>query len=477
MKRLPHISFILVLLALIILLYSATRGLTYHDEGYILNSAYRMIQGEVPYRDFHFAYTPLAIFITSLFYEIGNVSVISERFAAICISLLSLSCLYYLAGKTIKNKWIQALVLLGFVVWGPLHINFVWPVMLAISFSLAMMVCLYLAKEKHNLFFLSCAGVFMVLTFLSKQNFGLAGFFILILTLYMLKPAAKKEGLLYLIPGILVTVLLFLLYLLLTNSYIPFVNDFLSYTVQRIVISHSLTTPFIYPSSVPVMIIKTCIYMIPLVLGFATLLRGKTNPFVGSIGIYTVLFYLLGIRPTTDYIHLVPLLAIAALPLGILADRTHTKIGICVLFLFAVVGFMRGFYTNYYKWEAPLSSQNILLKIPSSDIYTSAKISSEVTSVSEYARSKHIKSLFIYEYAPLFYLLSGSRNPTPYDLIDQSDFYKPYQQEIIHILTEKRTNTIITGYSIFEDTTEIGRYIKQTYSIHKVLYDHIVWIK
>ena len=478
MKRLPHISFALISLALIILLYSATRGLTYHDEGYIINSAYRVLQGEVPYRDFHFAYTPLTIFTTSLFFVFGNVSIITERFAAITISVVSMSGLYYLAKKTIKDVWFRMFVVLGFVVWGPLHINFVWPVMMAISSTLIMMCCVFLAKEKHNLWFLTIAGTCAVLAFLSKQNFGLASFFTLIVVLYMVKPSSPRHIFLYLFPGIFVSIFFFLCYLLFTNSYMPFIKDFISYTIQRIIISNSLTTPFIYPSSFVIMITKTCVYMIPLITSVISIVMRQSNSYIRSIGAFTLFFYLLGIRPTTDYIHLVPLLAITSLPFGIIADRLLIKkIGLLIVCIFTITGFIRGVYANYYKWEAPLYQQHTLLTIPSGDIYTSNKSYAEVTELSEYVRSRHIPTLFIYEYAPLFYVLSQVRNPTPYDLIDQSEFYKPYQQEILDILAKKRVNTIITGYSVLDDNSEITRYITQSYSIHKVLYDHIVWMK
>ncbi len=477
MKQLPHSSFILILIALVLLLYSSTRGLTYHDEGYILNSASRIIHGDIMYRDFHFAYMPLSAYITSFFFLIGGTSIILERFAAVTISLISIFCVYIIGQKILKNEWMRALVILGFVVWGPVHINFVWPVMIAIAMTLAMIASMCKAKEKNSGWWIMAAGFFMILSLLSKQNFGVASFIILVSSLALLKPTSRKTTILYLLPGIFLPVLLFLVYLLYTQSYIPFIQDFQSYTVQRILVTNSLTTPFIYPSSIPVMVVKTCIYLLPLIIGSALILRAKINRYHVCVGICTIVFYLFGIRPTTDYIHLVPLLALSMVPLGVIAEIEMKHIGFIMMVIVISIGFLRGFYSHYYKWEPPLSKQQFLVSSSEGGVFTSSKVYAEVEGIIDYVRSSKIDTMFVYEYAPLFYFVSGVHNPTAYDLVDNSSFYKPYQSEIITDIEKVRTNTIITGYSVLEDNTEISMYIKQCYSINKLLYDHIIWTK
>src|SRR5260370_5071902 len=95
-RTIIHRSIILFFCSIFVflLIFFHIRGVIYNDEGYILNSALRILHGQVPYRDFDFAYTPLSIFTTAIFLKIFGVSVFSGRFASFTISLLSAFAMY-----------------------------------------------------------------------------------------------------------------------------------------------------------------------------------------------------------------------------------------------------------------------------------------------------------------------------------------------------------------------------------------------
>ena len=77
-----------------ILVFFHTKGAIYYDEGYILNSALRITNGQIPYKDFDMAYTPLSFLTTALFFKIFGISVLSGRLVALIISILSTFVLY-----------------------------------------------------------------------------------------------------------------------------------------------------------------------------------------------------------------------------------------------------------------------------------------------------------------------------------------------------------------------------------------------
>ena len=78
---------ILLVLSILLLLITAFKGLFFPDEGYIVNSAQRILDGQVLYRDFDFVYTPLTAYATSLAFFLGGSSILSERIFNLLISL------------------------------------------------------------------------------------------------------------------------------------------------------------------------------------------------------------------------------------------------------------------------------------------------------------------------------------------------------------------------------------------------------
>ena len=134
MKRSTFIFIVSVAFCCIPLFLSFNRGINYFDEGYILEAARRVALGQLPYRDFHFMYTPVVIYILSLFLRLGGQYLIVERLAALCISVFGIVFLGLFTHKLTKNMFITFLSMLLYSVWGPAHLNFMWPVMTVLPF-------------------------------------------------------------------------------------------------------------------------------------------------------------------------------------------------------------------------------------------------------------------------------------------------------------------------------------------------------
>src|SRR6266487_1075615 len=82
-----------LLILILLLIFFHFRGVTYYDEGYILNSGLRIAHGQVPYRDFDMAYTPLSFLTVAAFLKVFGESVFAGRLVALVVSVVSLSAL------------------------------------------------------------------------------------------------------------------------------------------------------------------------------------------------------------------------------------------------------------------------------------------------------------------------------------------------------------------------------------------------
>ncbi len=136
--------FVLHIILLPILIFFHTRGIVTHDEGYIIYSAEKVLNGLVVYRDFDFVYTPFSIFLTSLSFKLLGTTVLSSRILMIILSIASSFLIYKTVILATRNKFYATLAVSIFIAWGPNHLNFAWPVMFSIPASLV--VCYLLLK-------------------------------------------------------------------------------------------------------------------------------------------------------------------------------------------------------------------------------------------------------------------------------------------------------------------------------------------
>ena len=137
-------------LVLAILTFFHLRGSVIGDEGYILNSSLKLINGSVPYRDFTFIYTPGSLFITALSFLILSPSILTSRILMIAISAFTSFIIFKVSFKITKNTIYSILAVFIFLAWGPSHINFAWPIMFVIplSFSLLYLLLVYYEGKK-----------------------------------------------------------------------------------------------------------------------------------------------------------------------------------------------------------------------------------------------------------------------------------------------------------------------------------------
>ena len=224
-----------VVICWIPIFFTFNRGINYFDEGYIVEGARRVMNGELPYRDFHFVYAPATIYYLSFFFRIFGQSLIVERIASSLLSIVGITFLGLSVRKITKNILLTFLSMALYVIWGPAHINFLWPVICVLSL---VFIYFYLLLSSH-LFF---SGAVMGMLLLTKQNFGIA--LLISLMFYLVFAHYSKKQVLGIGLGFLSIVTIFILHLLITRSFIPFLSDMNTYTIQEILVRKSFSSPF-----------------------------------------------------------------------------------------------------------------------------------------------------------------------------------------------------------------------------------------
>lgn len=141
----PHI------LALAIVAYLiGTEFLTinYHqpsgDLGEFVNNAYRVINGEMPYRDFWLLFTPGEVFFPALIYKIFGVNVDALRYTMIVLSCSTALIAFYFGRELFGKNWLAAIFTFLYyyssVIYhyeSPAYIHFYYALMFLAAWQLA----------------------------------------------------------------------------------------------------------------------------------------------------------------------------------------------------------------------------------------------------------------------------------------------------------------------------------------------------
>jgi len=443
------------------------RGINYFDEGYILEGARRIVAGELPYRDFHFIYTPGVIYFLALFLRLFGNFLIVERFAALFMSIIGIIFLGLFTRKLTKNIPITLLSMLSYAVWGPAHLNFVWPVMIVIP-----LVFIYLFFILRSHFFL--AGLVMGIILLCKHNFGAA--LLISLVGYILFIRLPKRQIVMIFSGFTSVMLLFLTYLLTTHSFFPFFSDMNTYTIQEIFVRKAFSVPFPTQNMG-----KSALYAFPGIVSFIVsigLLMQKKHKHL-LIPFTVFFFYLFGIFPTPDWTHLTPLISITGLLFALVSQIcTARNRFISYFFMISLVGIglYSGIVRNYYRWEASLKNHTHCfssgsMKYMCIDEKNYAVISQTLKSLEK--ETKKDKYIFSSYHNAIYYFFTQKNNPTRHIEVPQGT---KEEDAVVHALKQKKVSTIITRFPLISSKSKIvSSYIEKNYVPVYSVYEFTVW--
>lgn len=472
----------LYIILVLVLLFVYSRGFIPHDEGWILHPAQRILNGEVPYRDFQYIYTPGAAYLISFWYLVNGVDVFGARIFTMIFVLLTIKIIYDLSKSISKDKLVYILPIGIYTVWLPMHINFAWPVVFAIWSGLSACLNLFYAVKKRSNALYLIAGVMTGFTLLFKQNFGLAVAINSLVFFIINRTSVNKKNVFVHIAGIAVLPLIFIIYLYINNALGSFYDDMYFFIVEQFLVRGMQATPYIYPDEWYRMFIKGLIYLSPLIFGvIAAMLAFRKKRLIFHVATFCILFYILGIRPTTDKMHLVPLLSLSGLSLVIIYSLVKNyilKFGIILLqIILLLAGLYSSLFMNYYRWDTPLIHQNKVTPVAGLGVLTDSNYNKSLIDVTDHIlfNTQRLDYIFVYSFSPSLYILGNRDNATRYIFMPHNIMTNEVQDEIIQELNRKKVNLIITDRDIENEGIRLTRFIKKYYNNIKMSGGFFVW--
>lgn len=145
--------------------------------GYNLVPAERVMNGEVPYRDFLYNYTPGLLWLNALLFKVGGASLLTAR-AGVFAAKLATMLLLFALGRRLLPGWLPLIPVLMTIAWvGYGDVLKVFPTQYGIPIALACCLAVLKAGEKsgdgRRAGWILAAGLLAGLVFMFKQNVGL----------------------------------------------------------------------------------------------------------------------------------------------------------------------------------------------------------------------------------------------------------------------------------------------------------------
>jgi 4-amino-4-deoxy-L-arabinose transferase-like glycosyltransferase len=148
------------------------RGLGLAVIGYSIAPTERVLQGEVPYRDFLFNYTPGILWLNGLLMKTFGVSLIVVRAGLLAVKLLTLVLIYQLARRLAGGKAALLPVALTLAWLGYEHLFNPYPDVYFMPLALAGILCALHYNQSERLRWLLLGGLAVGAVFVFKHNVG-----------------------------------------------------------------------------------------------------------------------------------------------------------------------------------------------------------------------------------------------------------------------------------------------------------------
>jgi len=214
------------------------RGLGLSVIGYSIAPAERVLQGEVPYRDFLFNYTPGILWVNALLMKAFGPTLVATRIGLFAFKLCALIVLF-LVGKRLTDKWIALVPVALTLAWlGYGQVFNVYPDQYLIPFALVGLMCFLIYDQTARYFPLVLCGFSTGAVFLFKYNVGIllfaAGTFTVAMRELILTRRIQnslKAASVY-IGSFAIIAFVFVMYLTLTGSLGAMVSHFLHHAAE-----------------------------------------------------------------------------------------------------------------------------------------------------------------------------------------------------------------------------------------------------
>lgn len=472
------IDIVVIILCILPLLYFFNRGFSFSDEGYILSAGRRIFEGEIPYRDFDFIYTPFSAYITAFSFFLFGQKIISGRIIALFASIFTIFLLIVTGKKISKSRFAYIIPVVVYSAWTPIHINFPWPVVLALPLGILSVLFLFkgFSEEKFRYFFLS--GVFAAFVFFCKQTFGVAIFLAYFVALFIASDLRSLKRVATFFLGVFVAGTVFFVFFYITGSLRPFIEQtvlkaFFMTVVEKKLISFLPVDRSLYSMA------KFLFYSSGGIAGILALKLGikKKSVLIIAFSIFSVFFYTIGLLPEVDYVHMAGVMGIIGVPFLILFEVFRKSfisvIILTVIVAYTAIGFYSAYYKGYMRWSPPVAESTHFVG-GNLGIWVHENSARNISEILQYNKILRKDSyIFVHPYMPTLYILISQKNATRF-LLTKSDFIKEKKDILLRELKKHKPVRIFAQFSL-DPKNPVNDFIKKHYIKEKKIGDISVY--
>ena len=456
-------------------------GLNYLDEGFVINSMNRLLNGEVPYRDFFTLLTPGFFYFGAILLKIFGNSIETLRFLMVffgsLLSLLVFKILFYIT----KNLFLSGLGWIVSVFFG-LSLGLISPSYSWNSVLLAIISMIFLfdfvKNGKSNSGYFS--GLFLFLAGFFKQSIGFYAFVAyLIILVYLYFSFNKEKTVSFIKKFVLVLLSLSFVYL----SFFVYTGAFSD--MYTYILKFPLTVfseARLYPPSIYQL--KNIFFdfrvenlspylfyfqLLVLITSFVLILRNfyrrKVDSYLFILFVFSAFIFLhnferysfLKVRTTLPLLIVLFFYLIWKL---INFKRDYRKIIIvslvfCVVALSSASYYLREKYFKYLNYDSEFLQIDGLLV----NVNTNIKYDKLIDDINLFIQKDEL--LFIYPMNPMLYSLLGRQNPTRFDLVIPGNFDENILDEIIETLEIRNVKYLVYDEPHYMDDKKFEDYAKK----------------
>lgn len=460
------------LIAILFLYYFLfiNKGIVIYDEGYYAHIADRIVNGEVPYRDFFVQFTPGYFYVLALFYKLFGTSILTGRILTVIICLgigyLTLVILdRFKSDLKLKIASLFATASFGYPLINNMSL-IAWP-----SVFLSLLLVLLFTDKKYILL-----GIVLSIILFTKQNLGI--YFFITTNIFLCIGAINSK---IKVKKVLLTNFAFAIPTLIWFSYFFIIQNNLNQAIDLIKFSQRYLSvyPFSYPPLSMIIqltgIFKLLPYYLPILFIFFVLkiLIGKKR----EININILFFAAVSLAgffgtvyPTSDLLHIYPFFGMFLVSSLLLFSKSGFFRYWRLLVLIVIgLGFYLTLFREYYRYQPSYTYQRTKLDLSRTQgIYVDKPLAMDLTSLNLFFTINTKKDDYIlsYPFSPMLYFIFERRNPTKF-----ANYYPRYltlsqESEVIKNLKEKKVRFIVT-FLDYKFNTPISKFIQRQKEVYK----------
>ncbi len=501
---------ILVAFSLVIGLPRYRLGFDPGDEGFLAYGAERVMQGQIPNRDFASFQPPLAFYTVAAVFKIFGTSLVSLRTLGLIIYVL-IPILIYLISLKLTNYLVAFAVAIPSAIIGMPFFNFApFAVWHGILTSLITVLLIITAVQRQQYRWAFLAGLTTALTLLSRHDQGFYLFISIFIYACAIKFANRNTSQKLLVGRIVgawisgITVLILpLCFYWLINGVIPYMfKQMVVFLLTKYAETSSLPMPTFRPGDTLVQTIEVSLYYLPLLAYLVALLWIVKNIVCRQfhtrhantlfILVLSMLFYC-QVLTRSDIHHLLVTLAplfilcsclipVISTPIGNIIGKILNKnkqnwpakrIGTAAtLLIFAVIATTVLTYSTHPFLQSTKMPTKII-SLERAGLRTDPISAEGIKNITELIQ-KHAnpnRSIICLPYHSMFYFLSSRRNPTRWNYLWPGDTTEQENLDFIDQMKKDPPAAIaIFGESKMQSVPPlIADYIEKEY---RLVYDY-----